>query len=88
MPSVAPRAALPPRRAADGRGGGPSRSGGPRRPKPPPPANAAPPRTLLFCKPYGVLCSFTDAGGADGAPRATLKGAPCCRFFSALGGAR
>jgi hypothetical protein len=74
MPSVAPRAALPPRRAADGRGG-PSRGSGPRRPKPPPLANAAPPRTLLFCKPYDVLCSFTDAGSADSAPRATLKGA-------------
>ena len=77
MPSVAPRAALPPRRgAAESR-----RSGGARRsrgPLPPPAADAAPPRTLLFCKPYDVLCSFTDAGGGS-APRATLKGAQAAR---------
>jgi hypothetical protein len=35
-----------------------------------------------------VLCSFTDAGGADSAPRTTLKGAAfdACRFL--LAGAR
>jgi hypothetical protein len=45
--------------------------------------SCAPPRTLLFCKPYDVLCSFTDAAGGS-APRATLKGAPRCgiRWFA------
>lgn len=51
------------------------RPGSTRQP-PPPSRDRGEPRALLFCKPYDVLCQFTDegaAGAAAGTPRATLK---------------
>jgi hypothetical protein len=78
---AAPRAAAGGDKSArrPGGGGAPKRAGQrAARPPPPPARERGTPRTLLFCKPYDVLCQFTDATGGGGdadAPRATLKGA-------------
>jgi len=83
MRSIAPRCAALPSRRPERRSGGP-RSGA-RRPAPPTPrVDAGQERTLLFCKPYDVLCSFTDAGGAGDEPRATLKGTRSWRTLAWL----